>query len=53
MWCMSLNNDDKSINTLHSVQSTQSMSHKKSYDKNSIPIRIEFIKNLLMLIYRN
>jgi hypothetical protein len=37
---MSLN-DDKSINTLHSTNK------KKIYEKDSIPVRIEFIRNLL------
>jgi hypothetical protein len=35
-----MNNDDKSMNTLHSQS-------RKIYEKDSIPMRIEFIKNLL------
>ena len=38
---MSQNNDDKSMTTLHSNLP------KKTYEKDSIPVRIEFIKNLL------
>ena len=38
---MSQNNDDKSMTTLHSNIP------KKIYEKDSIPVRIEFIKNLL------
>jgi hypothetical protein len=34
-------NDEKSINTLHSTNK------KKVYEKDSIPVRIEFIRNLL------
>jgi hypothetical protein len=38
---MNINNDEKSMNTLHS------QNNKKIYEKDSIPMRIEFIKNLL------
>jgi hypothetical protein len=37
-----MNNDEKSLTTLHSSNGT-----KKIYEKDSIPVRIEFIKNLL------
>jgi hypothetical protein len=43
---MNKNNDDKSINTLH-TQTTQNTKSDKIYEKDSIPMRIEFIKNLL------
>lgn len=39
---MNINNDEKSLTTLHSNNGT-----KKIYEKDSIPVRIEFIKNLL------
>ena len=42
---MAYNNDDKSINTLHS--NTHNITQKKNQEKDSIPVRIEFIKNLL------
>ena len=37
-----MNNDEKSLTTLHSNNG-----QKKVYEKDSIPVRIEFIKNLL------
>ena len=39
---MNFNNDDKSINTLN----TQNTQNNKNYEKDSIPMRIQFIKQL-------